>query len=147
MIFAAARFADLPELRDLRAAFTERYGNSIDLYANKEVIIINGNSISLELSSFLFYFKRLNECMDCLQFVNKLKATPPTNDVKLQLMRDIAEEYGIEWTSKALEQKLYNNNILSVPGHAALVVSFLPNPCLHSFFYLYCMMGFLNLAF
>lgn len=65
----------------------------------------------------------MNECMDCLQFVNKLKATPPTNGVKLQLMRDIAEEYGIEWSSKALEQKLYNNNILSVP--AALVVSFL----------------------
>lgn len=37
LMFAAARFADLPELRELRAVFTERYGNSIDCYANKEV--------------------------------------------------------------------------------------------------------------
>lgn len=82
LIFAAARFADLPELRELRAAFTEKYGNSTEIFANKE-------------------------------FVNKLRATPPTNDMKLQLMREIAAEYGIEWNSKALEQKLYKN-ILSV---------------------------------
>lgn len=37
--YAAARFADLPELRDLRSIFTERYGNSLDSYTSKEVTI------------------------------------------------------------------------------------------------------------
>ncbi|KAK4754971.1 hypothetical protein SAY87_008728 [Trapa incisa] len=36
LIFAAARFSDLPELRKLRKMFQERYGNSIDLCPSKE---------------------------------------------------------------------------------------------------------------
>ncbi|KAG8494738.1 hypothetical protein CXB51_012536 [Gossypium anomalum] len=76
LIYAAARFADLPELRDLRTIFTEKYGNSLDSYLNQE-------------------------------FVQKLKADPPTKDTKLQLMHDIAQEFSFEWDSKALEQKLF----------------------------------------
>ncbi|XVF24996.1 hypothetical protein REPUB_Repub13aG0175500 [Reevesia pubescens] len=76
LIYAAARFADLPELRDLRTIFTERYGNSLEPYLNQE-------------------------------FVQKLKAMPPTKEMKLQLMHDIAQEFSIEWDSKALEQKLF----------------------------------------
>lgn len=38
LLYAAARFADLPELRDLRTIFTEKYGNSLDSYLNQEVI-------------------------------------------------------------------------------------------------------------
>lgn len=77
LIFAAARFADVPELRELRSVFTERYGNSLECYVGKE-------------------------------FLQNLKSVPPTNEVKLQLMKDIASEFGIEWNSKALEQKLFN---------------------------------------
>lgn len=76
LLYAAARFADLPELRDLRTIFTEKYGNSLDSYLNQE-------------------------------FVQKLKAEPPTKDTKLQLMHDIAQEFSFEWDSKALEQKLF----------------------------------------
>ncbi|XP_039005836.1 uncharacterized protein LOC120133301 [Hibiscus syriacus] len=76
LIYAAARFADLPELRDLRTIFTEKYGNSLDSYLNQE-------------------------------FVQKLKVEPPTKEMKLQLMHDIAQEFYIEWDSKALEQKLF----------------------------------------
>ncbi|CAI9281231.1 unnamed protein product [Lactuca saligna] len=36
LMFAAARFADLPELRELRTLFSERYGNSLEPYVNKE---------------------------------------------------------------------------------------------------------------
>lgn len=39
LMYAAARFADLPELRDLRNLFTEKYGNSLECYINKEVAI------------------------------------------------------------------------------------------------------------
>lgn len=42
------------------------------------------------------------------QFVEKLKATPPRKDVKLQLLLEIALESDLQWDSKALEQKLYN---------------------------------------
>lgn len=38
LMFAAARFADLPELRELRSLFAERYGNSLEPYVNKEVL-------------------------------------------------------------------------------------------------------------
>lgn len=40
LMFAAARFSDLPELRDLRDAFQERYGNSIEHSVNQMVIFI-----------------------------------------------------------------------------------------------------------
>ncbi|XP_047329331.1 IST1-like protein [Impatiens glandulifera] len=75
-IFAAARFADLPELRDLRSLFTEKYASSLDAHVNKE-------------------------------FMEKMKAIKPTKDMKLQLLEDIAMEYGLKWDCKSLEQKLY----------------------------------------
>ncbi|KAK6912078.1 Vacuolar protein sorting-associated protein Ist1 [Dillenia turbinata] len=36
LMFAAARFADLPELRDIRTIFAERYGSSMEPFINKE---------------------------------------------------------------------------------------------------------------
>ena len=41
LMFAAARFADLPELRDLRSLFAERYGHSLEAHVNQEVSICN----------------------------------------------------------------------------------------------------------
>ncbi|KAH1114130.1 hypothetical protein J1N35_007508 [Gossypium stocksii] len=38
LIYAAARFADLPELRTLRTLFTEKYGNSLEPYLNQEFV-------------------------------------------------------------------------------------------------------------
>ncbi|KAL2462691.1 uncharacterized protein Fot_53928 [Forsythia ovata] len=38
LMFAAARFADLPELRELRTLFSERFGESPDIYVNKEFV-------------------------------------------------------------------------------------------------------------
>ncbi|KAK6124977.1 hypothetical protein DH2020_041251 [Rehmannia glutinosa] len=79
LMFAAARFADLPELRELRTLFSERYGNSLDCFINKE-------------------------------FAEKLKYGLPSKDAKLQLLQDIAAESGLEWDSKALENKLFNES-------------------------------------
>ncbi|KAE7997438.1 hypothetical protein FH972_002076 [Carpinus fangiana] len=76
LMYAAARFSDLPELRDLRSMFTERYGNSLESYINKE-------------------------------FVERLRSNPPTKEMKIQLLQDIAQESNIGWNSKGLEQKLY----------------------------------------
>ncbi|KAL8250156.1 hypothetical protein R6Q59_033849 [Mikania micrantha] len=76
LMFAAARFADLPELRELRSLFAERYGNYLEPYVSQE-------------------------------FVKNLKGDPPTMQIKLQMMQEIALEYKINWNSKTLEQKLY----------------------------------------
>ncbi|KAK4359472.1 hypothetical protein RND71_021701 [Anisodus tanguticus] len=38
LMFGAARFSDLPELRELRAIFTERYANSLECFVNKEFV-------------------------------------------------------------------------------------------------------------
>ncbi|XP_062218248.1 uncharacterized protein LOC133918399 [Phragmites australis] len=38
LIFAAARYPDLPELCDLRYIFTERYGSSIEAFVNSEFV-------------------------------------------------------------------------------------------------------------
>lgn len=38
LMFAAARFSDLPELRDLRDTFLERYGNSLELFVNQQFV-------------------------------------------------------------------------------------------------------------
>ncbi|CAH1450201.1 unnamed protein product [Lactuca virosa] len=74
-MFSTTSFPDLPEIRELRSLFADRYGNHLEPYINKE-------------------------------FVKKLKANPPTNDMKLQMMQEIAQECGIEWDYKAFEQKL-----------------------------------------
>ncbi|GKV43387.1 hypothetical protein SLEP1_g50684 [Rubroshorea leprosula] len=76
LIYAAARFADLTELCDLRSQFTEKYGNALESFVNEE-------------------------------FAVQLRAEPPTKDMRLQLMHDIAEEFSLEWDPKALEQKLF----------------------------------------
>ncbi|XP_059638117.1 uncharacterized protein LOC132280029 [Cornus florida] len=38
LMFAAARFSDLPELRDLRDTFQDRYGNSLEYYVNQKFV-------------------------------------------------------------------------------------------------------------
>ncbi|XP_057501672.1 uncharacterized protein LOC130785508 [Actinidia eriantha] len=38
LMFAAARFSDLPELRDLRDTFQERYGSSLEHFVNHEFV-------------------------------------------------------------------------------------------------------------
>ncbi|RDX66038.1 hypothetical protein CR513_55240, partial [Mucuna pruriens] len=75
LIYAAARFSDLPELRELRALFTGKFGNTLEPYISKE-------------------------------FVEKLRQDPPSKEMKIQLLLDLAQEFSIEWDSKALEQRL-----------------------------------------
>ncbi|CAN0901592.1 IST1-like protein [Linum grandiflorum] len=47
IMFAAARFSDLPELRDLRQLFLERYGDSLELYVNQGFV----NNMSVKPAS------------------------------------------------------------------------------------------------
>lgn len=52
---AAARFADLPELRELRTVFSERYENSLDVYVNKEVLVLPYMNV-VELDIYIPFF-------------------------------------------------------------------------------------------
>lgn len=47
LMFAAARFSDLPELRDLRHIFYEKYGNSLEHFVNMEVVFCRSTSMTL----------------------------------------------------------------------------------------------------
>ncbi|WJX42862.1 hypothetical protein P8452_30043 [Trifolium repens] len=78
LMYAAARISDLPELRDLRTLFTEKYGNSLEPYINKE-------------------------------FVERLRRDPPTREMKIKLLYDIAHEFSIDWDAKALKLRLYTH--------------------------------------
>nr|XP_043635927.1 uncharacterized protein LOC122607073 [Erigeron canadensis] len=78
LVYAAARFGDLPELHALRSLFSEKYGDTLksyDFFVNKE-------------------------------FVNLLEPDRPTKEMKVHLMQEIASEHGIEWDSKSLEHQL-----------------------------------------
>ncbi|XP_048423349.1 LOW QUALITY PROTEIN: uncharacterized protein LOC125469697 [Pyrus x bretschneideri] len=75
LMIAAARFSDLPELRDLRQLFQERYANALDLFVNQK-------------------------------FVENIASKPPTLEKKVQLMKDIAVEFSINWDSKAFVQSM-----------------------------------------
>ncbi|KAL9232068.1 hypothetical protein vseg_007214 [Gypsophila vaccaria] len=79
LVYAAARFADLPELRDLRHQFNEKYGKSLEPFVS-------------------------------LEFVEKLKPKPPTMEMKLQLMQEIAQEFSVTWDSLPLQQQLHSES-------------------------------------
>ncbi|XP_010538026.1 PREDICTED: uncharacterized protein LOC104812521 isoform X2 [Tarenaya hassleriana] len=76
LIYAAARVSEVPELRDVRHLFADRYGTSLEHFVSQEL-------------------------------VDKFKVEPPSKQMKLQLMHEIAREYSVEWDSKSLEQRLY----------------------------------------
>ncbi|KAF0906524.1 hypothetical protein E2562_011505 [Oryza meyeriana var. granulata] len=75
LIFATARFPDLPELCDIRHMFTERYGSSVEPFVSSE-------------------------------FGQKLQNKSFTNEEKLQVMQNVAEEFSIPFNAKALERKI-----------------------------------------
>ncbi|WVZ78836.1 hypothetical protein U9M48_026486 [Paspalum notatum var. saurae] len=76
LIFAAARFPDLPELCDLRHIFTERYGNFVDHFVS-------------------------------LEFIRKLDSKEFTDEEKLQVMQNIAEESSVSFDANELKLKLW----------------------------------------
>ncbi|XP_058728980.1 uncharacterized protein LOC131601223 [Vicia villosa] len=78
LIYAAARISDIPELRDLRTVFTEKYENFLEPYINKE-------------------------------FVEKLRRDPPTREMKIRLLYEIAQEFSIKWNAKGLKKILHKD--------------------------------------
>ncbi|XP_061348378.1 uncharacterized protein LOC133293789 [Gastrolobium bilobum] len=90
LMYAAARFSDLPELRELRTLFSKKFGNSLESCISKE-----------------------------LRFVEKLRSDPPSKELSIQLLHDLAQEFSIEWHSKTLEQRFFSQ-LLPEPKHDPL---------------------------
>lgn len=102
-MYAAARFSDLPELRDLRQAFQERYGNSFDHFVNQEVICY-----VMVLRWIVLWYHLMSQLTmrKFIQFAERMAAKPSTMEKKVKLMQDIASEYSISWDAKAFMQRM-----------------------------------------
>ncbi|GER41993.1 regulator of Vps4 activity in the MVB pathway protein [Striga asiatica] len=107
LCFAAPRCADLPELQEVRIIFAAKYG--------KEFV-----SAATEL---------MPECGVNRQLVELLSVRAPAGDVKLKLMKEIAEEHQLDWDPTASESELLkpHEDLLHVQTHTASI-SKLPLP-------------------
>ncbi|GMP46154.1 hypothetical protein CsSME_00014421 [Camellia sinensis var. sinensis] len=103
--FAAPRCADLPELLQAQMLFTAKYG--------KEFV-----SAATEL---------MPECGVNRQLVELLSVRAPDPDVKLKLLKEIAEEHKLDWDPVASETEL-------LKPHEDLLVNIICPPCLDSNF-------------
>ncbi|KAH8933157.1 hypothetical protein BDL97_18G015500 [Sphagnum fallax] len=84
LIFAAPRCADLPELQQVLALFSVKYG--------KEFV-----AAATELRP---------DCGVNRRIIEKLSVRAPSGEVKLKLMKEIAAEHNIEWDSSDFEAEL-----------------------------------------
>lgn len=103
IIFAAARFRDLPELCHLRQVFTKRYRDHMDSSVNAEVLILFCPFPSnTTISSFFFFLISLIINFS-FQFAGRIRKKTFSKEEKLQFMQDIAEEFSVKWDSKAFD--------------------------------------------
>jgi hypothetical protein len=62
-----------------------------------------------------------------LQFVERLRRDPPTREMKIKLLYDIAQEFSIDWDSKALKLRLYTHPSLYEVSKFSYCDQFLSN--------------------
>ncbi|PKA52666.1 hypothetical protein AXF42_Ash001647 [Apostasia shenzhenica] len=80
LIFAAARFSDLPELADLRCVFAERYGTYMEAYINEEFVEkLQSRTFSKDKKVQLMHdiAEEFTVNWDVKAFVNKISNPPP----------------------------------------------------------------------
>ncbi|XP_031119467.1 uncharacterized protein LOC116022749 isoform X2 [Ipomoea triloba] len=97
--FAAPRCADLPELLQVQLAFTGKYG--------KEFV-----AAATELRP---------ECGVNRQLIELLSIRAPAPDVKLKVLKEIAEEHELEWDPSASETELLKHHEDLLNGPTQLV--------------------------
>ncbi|XP_019152844.1 PREDICTED: uncharacterized protein LOC109149503 [Ipomoea nil] len=97
--FAAPRCADLPELQQVQLAFTGKYG--------KEFV-----AAATELRP---------ECGVNRQLIELLSIRAPAPDVKLKVLKEIAEEHELEWDPSASETELLKHHDDLLHGPTQLI--------------------------
>uniref|UniRef100_A0A2P2J8A8 Uncharacterized protein MANES_03G020000 n=2 Tax=Rhizophora mucronata TaxID=61149 RepID=A0A2P2J8A8_RHIMU len=104
LMLAAARFSDLPMLRDLRHIFLERYGNSLDLFANQKFVEnLSSKPFTMEQKVWLMqdiasefsikwdsrcFKQRMSKPPSVAQGKQKMYGSLPTNDDKCMSVKD-----------------------------------------------------------
>ncbi|KAJ0615417.1 putative vacuolar protein sorting-associated protein Ist1 [Helianthus annuus] len=106
LCFAAPRCADLPELIQVQMAFASKYG--------KEFV-----AAATEL---------MPECGVNRQLIEHLSVRAPAPDVKLNLLKEIAEEYELDWDPTASETELLKPHEDLLNGPSQLASPKLPLP-------------------
>ncbi|KAK1413070.1 hypothetical protein QVD17_34802 [Tagetes erecta] len=104
--FAAPRCADLPELIQVQMAFASKYG--------KEFV-----AAATEL---------MPECGVNRQLIEHLSVRAPAPDIKLNLLKEIAEEYEVDWDPSASETELLKPHEDLLNGPSQLAATKLPLP-------------------
>ncbi|CAD6335730.1 unnamed protein product [Miscanthus lutarioriparius] len=87
LIFAAARYPDLPELCDLRHIFTERYGNFVEHFVSREFIRKLDSTVFTseeKLQVMQSVAEELSVSFDAKELQLKLWATPETEHDMLE---------------------------------------------------------------
>ncbi|KAI5057692.1 hypothetical protein GOP47_0027707 [Adiantum capillus-veneris] len=98
LIYAAPRCGDLQELQKVRDIFISRYG--ADYIA-----------AILELRP---------ECAVNMQIIQKLSSRPPNSDVRLNLLKEIALEYNINWSYQRAVAASFKNAEASEKSNVSL---------------------------
>lgn len=106
LCFAAPRCADLPELIQVQMAFAAKYG--------KEFV-----AAATEL---------MPECGVNRQLIEHLSVRAPAPDVKLNLLKEIAEEHELDWDPAASETELLKPHEDLLNGPSQLASTELPPP-------------------
>ncbi|KAI4375178.1 hypothetical protein MLD38_013082 [Melastoma candidum] len=83
--FAAPRCADLPELLQVQISFASKYGKEFAAAATE----------------------LMPDCGVNRQLIELLSVRAPSPDVKLKLLKDIAEEHELDWDPTASENELF----------------------------------------
>ncbi|KAH9294962.1 hypothetical protein KI387_038550, partial [Taxus chinensis] len=97
LCFAAPRCSDLPELQQVQQMFAAKYGREFVMAAS-------------ELRP---------DCGVNRQIIEKLSVRAPLAEVKLKLMKEIAEEHEVEWDSSNTEAEFFklHEDLLDGPTH------------------------------
>lgn len=97
LIFAAPRCSDLPELLQVQNLFLAKYGKQFVAAAT-------------ELQP---------DCSVDRMIIGKLSACAPTAEVKLKIMKKIAEEHQVDWDSSITESEFFRpqEDLLDGPNH------------------------------
>ncbi|KAH7441693.1 hypothetical protein KP509_03G049300 [Ceratopteris richardii] len=106
IIFAAPRCADLPELQNLSSLFGFKYG--------KDFV-----AAAAELRP---------DCGVNRLVIEKLSVRAPTDIVRLKLMKEIAEEQGVDWDATGAEAELCKDSQDSLDEKGEGIAFTLPDP-------------------
>lgn len=119
VIFAAPRCSDLPDLMHIRNLFAAKYGKEFiaaatelrpDTSVNRTVKIFSNSSFNFGVILYLLAHIIIQMAFPIwifplftLQIIEKLSISAPSAEIRLKLLKEIAQEHNVEWDSSTTE--------------------------------------------